>query len=281
MELAIAIAIVPAMVQGAGDNQGIDMINLSTLENHKIIDTPFVCIDRNNNKYGVWSVNIDTGDPIQLLDNLRSQDDHRLGEIGIILQLEDGDFPDDWLDAVIYMSQHDINTIVEVPSELLLEDYQYSMILDTLSNLDVSISFLPPDSTTDDEAFQAYLQRIVKLCELYTERKQFSCELIPITSYLEYLPIEILLGDRSDTYKPKNPYVLNAYHNVLPVHLSDELKATMKPLLFDIGGNLNKVVHHTVNIITEALIADLKEQAEQPEVIDNLKQIISNIDATK
>jgi hypothetical protein len=165
----------------------------------------------------VYSVDVDTADDLTPPTWLK--------EIGVVLKINDqGEVDENVLDVAISYRLAKIKVMIEVPfmKDGPNEDY---LIASIATNMQVALSFLPPEEDTED-AFQGYLEQTRRVCQAFFKRPNLDQMVMPITNYLEYLFVHLLVPDRP--FQVKDPYVLGAYATVLGDEKVDRLKDVIR-----------------------------------------------------
>lgn len=164
--------------------------------------------------------------------------------LGFILDLdEEGLIKDDLLDVLINYRITNTQIMIEVPSQLLLSkkiDAKY--LLQLSSNVDFMISVLPPNhiavgNTVTDEEYSTIIEDFTKELLLKPNFDKFIC---PISSFMEYLMLETLLGDKEPAivnFKPQDPYIINTFVNNLSEESSNLFKGKIRNTIYDFYGS--------------------------------------------
>lgn len=158
-------------------------------------------------------------------------------EIGLILKMdEDGEIDEDLLDVMIgYRQMSGIHVLLEVLAEDPMPEAERLAI--TCMNIDSNISLLPPEEDTD-EAWKAYIDRVISFAPIFATKQNFTSEVFPLQSYAEYLFLDIL--DLADNYKPTDDYIIEYFASRVSKEREDQLKSAIREAMFEaVGGEDN------------------------------------------
>lgn len=165
-----------------------------------------------------------------------------LENVGFLFKVDqDGMIEENLLDIIISYKLTNLSVVVEVPAQLLVSgEIEPRYLLQLASNVDFSISLLPPghpkvDSSVTQEQYQ-------KIIDSFTDellsRQNFDKEIMPITSFFQYVMMEKLLGeDKMKAFKIEDIYVLENFATILSVENSDKFKASIRAKLYDFYGS--------------------------------------------
>lgn len=149
-----------------------------------------------------------------------------LGEISFVAPLGPDGIDTDVLDvAISYLLTKKIEVTFEFAAEVPIKDPKYLVQLGT--SIGAAISLLPPE-TDDEDAFWAYVQRLEGFVAVYGELANVSKPLLPITSYLEYLVVEMLDPASAANFTPTDPYVIERFASVMTLDRSDAMKERLR-----------------------------------------------------
>lgn len=154
-----------------------------------------------------------------------------ISEIGLIGRFkDDGDFADEIIDLAIsyQMSPVPVSVLIEIPAEAEFEDANH--IVSTIEAVNAGASFLPPE-VIDDASFERYCQRIEAVTEAWCGKINFSNVLLPVSSYFQHMVVELLNPDFAASFVPDDEYILERFHNTVPVERSDALKARIRAVV--------------------------------------------------
>lgn len=156
-----------------------------------------------------------------------------LHEIGFVGVIEDGEFSETTLDVVISAIMAEIDVTVEIPGSAEISDPRH--MLATASSMGCSLALLPPD-TSDEASFDAFVERVLEFAQAYVRQANMSQRLLPVSSYLEYLFIEVLNPEMAKTFAPVDPQVVSQFHEVVTVERADALKAKLRAVFHEAYG---------------------------------------------
>jgi|HigsolmetaAR203D_1030402.scaffolds.fasta_scaffold00286_18 hypothetical protein len=156
-----------------------------------------------------------------------------LREAGIIVGVNDnGELDDFGLDLAISYATLGIATTVEVPAEVEADPHY---LLPVVGGFNASLSLLPPVNPSD-EAFEAYCQRIEAFARAYVSLGNFQKFLVPVTSYLEYMFIEVLSPERAAAFAPSDGHIIESFAKVVTPERADALKARIRAVFHEAFG---------------------------------------------
>lgn len=147
-----------------------------------------------------------------------------LQEIGLRLPLDSEGI--DEIDVAISYSMAGVKTILEVPADK--KDVDVAYMVSTAANIGVSLAVLPPQ---EEAGFEAWVDRICDFAVAYLKSGIYTKQLLPVTSYLEYMFVEVF-ADTKD-YAPKDPYVIECFVKPLSVERSDAMKARLRAVIHE------------------------------------------------
>ena len=150
-----------------------------------------------------------------------------LDEIGLVARFkDDGDFKDELLDIAIsyQMAPKPVSVMLEIPAEETIGDIVH--VVSTIEAVNASASFLPPEVLTE-ETFEAYCQRMEAVAAAWASKVNFSHMVLPVTSYFQHMIVALIDPALGQSFVPDDPYILERFHNRIPVELSDVLKARL------------------------------------------------------
>ena len=167
-----------------------------------------------------------------------------LKEVGIIYQDQDGVLSDLVMDIVINYSLSGKDVIVEVPFE---ENVDVEYLLSLASNIEVSLSLLPPKDI-NDENMAIYTQRLKDMTEVYLSQKSenYNKYIFPISNYIEYLMINLLDKDRE--FVPKDSYIVN-YFDIMNKEVSNKMKDNLREHIYELHGGQELFEKTTLEIM--------------------------------
>lgn len=177
-----------------------------------------------------------------------------LKAIGFLFKGEKGDLNELLLDVLIAYTIASLDVTLEVPADI--EDIDLAYLLSVANNVGFNVSFLPPQAAGDD-AFAAYVDRVVECAKCYLSQPNMPRYIYPVSNFMEYLFIEAWTGAGKVT--PTDEYVVQNFLGALPQEQEDTLKAAMREVIYrhyggELGflifakGTLKSIAKETVNI---------------------------------
>jgi hypothetical protein len=154
-----------------------------------------------------------------------------LSEIGLVCRFKaDGDFSDEVIDLAIsyQMSPVPLSVLLEIPAEEEFKDANH--IVSTIEAVNAGASFLPPE-VIDDVSFELYCKRIEAVTEAWCSKVNFSNVLLPVSSYFQHMVVELLNPEFAASFVPEDEYILERFHNRVPIERSDALKARIRAVV--------------------------------------------------
>lgn len=211
---------------------------------------------KNLEERSVYNLKIQEGD-LHLIESFT-----KLEEVGVTLQVdEDGIILDDVLDFLITLKLKNINVILEVDlNDEKNKNVEPSYIYQLSTNAGFSVSILPNMADID-----GYREVIKKFTKELLNRPNFEQKVYPISSYMEYLVLEKILGDKVKNFKPEDEYIVNDFVSKMSVEDSDNFKKDIKNIIVEnYGGekNLDIVFKTMILKVTEKSQKMFKEQVE-------------------
>lgn len=197
----------------------------------------------------VFNLKVDEGD-LNLIDKFS-----KLKEVGVTLQVdEDGIILDDLLDFLITLKLKNINVVLEVDlNDEKNKSVEPSYIYQLSTNAGFSISILP--NLNDMDGYREAIKRFTK--ELLN-RPNFEQKVYPISSYMEYLVLEKVLGDKVKNFTPEDAYIVNDFVSKMSVEDSDNFKMDIKNILIEnYGGEKN------LDILFKTIIMKVTQKSQQ------------------
>lgn len=169
----------------------------------------------------VYGVEVDTDDP-----NLP----HGIKVIGLLARTEKGEFTDLVADQMINLRHAHHDVVMEFEDKVEVDDYVY--LVASAAAVEVSLSFLPPEDPSD-EAFEAYCQKMEKVTQAYLNQPNILYSVMPVTSYLEYMFLELIDAELASTFVPSDEYIIRRFHSKMTVERSDAMKARIRKVIHD------------------------------------------------
>lgn len=152
-----------------------------------------------------------------------------VSQVGLMTALPDGNLEETVLDAAISYILAGISVTIEVPAATAIPDAKH--LVSTAASIGASLALLPPDESSK-EATTAYIDRVAEFANAYANQANFAKFLIPVTSYLQYLFVEVLDPELASKFEPTDAYLI------------EEFIARMKPQDVDLMKDRIKSVFH-------------------------------------
>lgn len=220
---------------------------------------------------------IDTSDEINPPKGLK--------EAGVLLQINDGgEVDENILDVIISYKIAGVSVFMEIPFALSQNEGFKKMgmpyLLTMASNIGVGIVFLPPQTDplmeVADENWQHYLKLSEDLSEVYFTKENFDQMLLPVTSYLEYLYVEVILGsEKMRAFQPKDEYIqekFNYIHPTLNHWFKDKLREKIY-LIFEGRENFEEnakgLMEANYNLITDGALKTRKFYVDKAQEMED------------
>lgn len=195
-----------------------------------------------------------------------------LKEIGFILTLnEEGLVDEPLLDAIINCGMHNLPTLVEVPSQLIVQGkVEAKYIIQISKNLGFFLAFLPPgheevgNSITVDE----YKDVVMKVMEEMLTKPNFENFVYPISNYFEYLMLEQILGkEKLVNFRPESEYIKDNFSNLMTHEDSDNFKLAIRNRLYDFYGGEDEF-----NLVAQTMLDSVYEKSKEifTDIVENL-----------
>lgn len=153
-----------------------------------------------------------------------------LREAGIRAKIANGDIDDDTLDLAIEYRLRKLDVLVEIEDITAIADL--TNLVSAAAAAKISLSFLPPKDTSN-EAFERYCSCIEEATKAYLNQPNILQFVMPVSSYMEYMFLELLNPERAKSFVPDNEYVLRIYHSQMTLERSDAMKARIRTLIHD------------------------------------------------
>jgi len=185
-------------------------------------------------------------------------------EIGIILK-SDGDdgIEDDTLDAALSFSLKNVHVILEVPFGETVDDEH---LFNVAANAGFSLSYLPP---LDKSLLPKFYERVCSVAKIFLG-KQFFKEVLPVTSYLNYLFYEVYNGkEAAAEFKVDDSYIVGKFVSVMTEEESDEMKAHLRVAIMN---------HFGGEDMFAGIALKIRENA-QKKLVGNLEDMKVKLDA--
>ena len=126
-----------------------------------------------------------------------------LQEISLIYKADGNDIDENLMDVIISYGIAGVEIILEIPAEEDGIDPEYMVSI--AANAGFSLSLLPP---IDDNpaSRQQYFDRLTAFASVYLSKSNFGKFIAPVTNYLEYLFVEMLVGSEAP-FNVTDPYI--------------------------------------------------------------------------
>lgn len=186
-------------------------------------------------------------------------------KIGFVCSLKDGEIPENLLDIAISYKLVGIDVVLEIPYDNDIVDYRHFMM--TIASLGVSVIFLPP-SVDDETIFLNWVNNICNVIPVFLKQQNFTKVILPITSFIEYLYIEIINPELASKFSPIDPDIINLYQNVMTPDRISFLKDKMREVIYEEYGdkeNFEKVSKAIFSSIYNQVKGMCQEQFETME----------------
>lgn len=146
-------------------------------------------------------------------------------EVGLVSTLPEGNLEEIVLDIAISYILAGMSVVIEIPADVAVPDPKH--LVSTAASIGASLSILPPEGA-DDVGVAAYIDRVEAFAVAYTKQANFAKMLIPVTSYLQYLFVEVLDPALAKEFSPTDPYIISRYvDRIAPDHV-DTMKDRIK-----------------------------------------------------
>ncbi len=149
--------------------------------------------------------------------------------IAFLLQMRDGDIEETLIDVIIAWCLAEVDVILEIPADIGGLDAKY--LLSVAANVGFSLSLLPSET---EEGRAAYHERLAEFTRTYLAQANYAGRLYPVTSHLEYMIRETLVG--GSDYRARDPYVVERFAERVPETVSDAFKAAIREAVFEATG---------------------------------------------
>ncbi len=153
-----------------------------------------------------------------------------LREAGIRAKIVDGEIDFDTLDLAIEYRLRGLDVMLEIADGDVIEDM--GNLVSVAASTKISLSFLPPEDNSD-EAFERYCLRVEDATRAYLNQPNMQQFVLPVTSYLEYMYLELLNPERAKTFQPDDEYMIRIFHQGMTVDRSDAMKARIRTIVHD------------------------------------------------
>lgn len=182
--------------------------------------------------------------------------------IGFIFEADtDGTIKENLLDIIISYNLTQLPIMVEIPSQLLLDDTltpQY--LIQLASNVGFSLSILPPGHPlVHDVSAEQYRNIITAFTKEMLNKHVFEKFVFPISSFFEYLMLEQLLGEeKTKSFVPDHDYIKNTFVDNMSVEDSDSFKNSIRELLYNYYGGKEQF-----ELVAKTIFSKLGDRSQQ------------------
>jgi len=154
-------------------------------------------------------------------------------EVAICSALVDGALNETVLDVAISYILAGIDVTIEIEAETPVNSPKE--LISTAASVGASLSLLPPQDGSD-ASFESHLERVESFAVTYTKQANFAKLLIPVTSYLQYLFIEVIDPEIAKDFRPTDPYLLTAFVERMDPDRIDRMKDRIKAVFHEAYG---------------------------------------------
>jgi hypothetical protein len=186
-----------------------------------------------------------------------------LREAGLLAQTENGELTENVLDTAINMVLNGVEVLIEFPSDVDCGEPVH--LVSTAAAIKASLSFLPPENATDEE-FEAWCERIDRLTEAYLRQPNMTQFVLPVSSYLEYMFMNVLNPKAAKKFKPTDEYIIRRFHESMTVKRANSMKARVRKIVYAHFGGRNKFkafANEMFSSIYETVVDNVKQRASE------------------
>lgn len=151
-------------------------------------------------------------------------------EIGLLAQTENGVLTEEVLDTAINMVLSNVSVILEFKPDVAVSDFKH--LVSTSAAIKSSLSFLP-ETSDDDTVFEAYCKKMEDLTRAFLNQPNMSQHVLPVSSYIFYMYLEILNPEIASDFQPDDLYILENFHEKMSVARSDYMKSKIRAVVFE------------------------------------------------
>lgn len=214
--------------------------------------------EENKTLLSAYGVELPPRTNTEFYDNIDdySQPPENLEFIGFILDLDgEGEIVEELLDLILSYKLTNLPVAIEVPSHLVRineddEDPDFPRIslkslLVLSSNLDCSLSFLPPKHPMVNSSYsnEEYTLLMAATTQALLNKPNHSQLTLPLSNYQEYLMLEQILGSSHENiknFKPDDEYILSHFTPYSSVEEQNQFKEAIKQVIFKHYGGENE-----------------------------------------
>ncbi len=208
-----------------------------------------------------------------------------LKEIGFVFKVDsEGTMDETLMDVVINCRLTNIPTLIEVPTQLLVDEtVQAKYLIQIAKNVEFSFALLPPghELVGDSITIEQYKEVIMDVLEKMLAKPDFDKFVYPISNFLEYLMLEQILGkEKLQNFRPENEYVEDNFSNVMTKEHSDQFKSLIRNRLYDFYGGeqefnlvaqtiLDGVYQKTKDIYKDIVVHSISDYSEEEKNLES------------
>ncbi|TLX17256.1 hypothetical protein [Rhizobium sp. MHM7A] len=186
-----------------------------------------------------------------------------LREAGLLAKTENGELTENVLDTAINMILNGVEVLIEFPSDVDCGEPVH--LVSTAAAIKASLSFLPPENASDEQ-FEAWCQRIERLTEAYLRQPNMTQFVLPVSSYVEYMFINVLDSKAAKKFKPTDEYIIRRFHSAMTVARANAMKARVRKIVHAHFGGREKFKEFAKEMfssIYETVVENVKQRASE------------------
>ena len=184
--------------------------------------------------------------------------------------IDNSDIAERLLDVLIMYENFETKVLLEIDFEDI-EKVSPKNIIATLMNTSfLSLSILPPKEETKENK-EKYIKYLKKYLEEYLSQANIETEILPISSYLQYLYVELLNGKPPENYEVSDTYLKQKFADVSSLEFSNEFKDELRKCIYDFYGD-----RETFEIISKGLLGAIIDQT-----VNELKVSVEHLNEIK
>jgi hypothetical protein len=196
-----------------------------------------------------------------------------LREAGLLAKTENGELTENVLDTAINMILNGVEVLIEFPSDVDCGEAVH--LVSTAAAIKASLSFLPPENNTDEQ-FEEWCQRIERLTEAYLRQPNMTQFVLPVSSYIEYMFINVLAPKTAKKFKPTDEYIIRRFHSAMTVARANAMKARVRKIVYAHFGGREKFKEFTKEMfssIYETVVDNVKQRASEIALANPLNEV--------
>ena len=190
-----------------------------------------------------FSVEVDVFSPNRL-ENIK--------KVGFVAKLdESGKFDFDVMDTLIQYRQIQAEVFIQIPHDFAMKPHD---LLVLANSIDANVILMPPKSGAGPEEWNKWQKLTVEYTDAMLGLHTFSKELLPITSYVQYMAMGVT-GYQPQTLTD-DPMMKHFFEDGMNVPVMDALKAQIHTRIVDAHGGeeaFESYVHGTLSGLYERL----------------------------